>query len=547
MSAQLIDITLIDPNPYQPRTSEDPEAIERLARSIAQDGLLQPPVVRKVGGRYQLAFGHSRHKAFRWLSKNWEKAGLPERYLAYSQMPAEAAKLDDEAMYRHAITENLQRKDLNPIEEALSMRRAMEDFKYTSDQVGELFGKTGATVRGIVRLLDLPETAQAKVADGTISQGAARALLSARRVLTDEQMDGTLADIEKKAGKVLPEVVVSSRLAHADGVLQMSERWGRQGGQKPRAGSGLWLLDMKNFPNKLLPELSGEWTDAQREHLLNPPACAACPFYVRMAGEDFCGMRACHDRKRQAWKEQQLQSMSKQLGISAYLPGDGDFKVLDQFDPRENKLLGGSDGHLRLVPRAEVKHYYSQYESARKGLDTGIAYIAIVGEGLKKLKANKKADRQQAKALGGPDIGSMRTHKGDLLDWESTRYFSVLFEGLNFSAASALLNLVQTYRCPPPQGSKPAKDAGDDEQLLYLRRQLALATLSGMERGYSFNKPVSERAKGLYKIGEKLGVELPPAIREMAAEMDAEIESHFPKRKAPAAKAAVAAETAAPV
>ncbi len=154
-------IEQIDPNPYQTRFEDNQERINTIALSIAQDGLLQPPTVRSVDGRYQLAFGHTRTAG--WKLCNWVQVGntdgvAPELIAAveksdidFSKMPAFPAEIDDEKMFRHAVTENAQRADLSAIEEATAMKKAMEEFKYTSDQAGALFGKSGATVRGKVR------------------------------------------------------------------------------------------------------------------------------------------------------------------------------------------------------------------------------------------------------------------------------------------------------------------------------------------------------------------------------------------------------------
>ena len=115
----LIPLSKIQPNPYQPRIVDDPEHIEKLARSIAADKLLQVPMARNHGHNRscELAFGHSRRKAFEWLRDNWKAQGLTDRYTGYTVMPLEVVELTDEEMYRYAITENVQRKDLNPIEQ----------------------------------------------------------------------------------------------------------------------------------------------------------------------------------------------------------------------------------------------------------------------------------------------------------------------------------------------------------------------------------------------------------------------------------------------
>lgn len=117
-----VPLHLILDNPYQPRTTDNAEHIKSLALSIAADGLLQVPTARELNdGSYELAFGHSRRKAFEWLNLNWETEGLPNRYEGYWKMPINVEALSDEDMYRQAVSENVQRKDLDPIELSKSM------------------------------------------------------------------------------------------------------------------------------------------------------------------------------------------------------------------------------------------------------------------------------------------------------------------------------------------------------------------------------------------------------------------------------------------
>ena len=169
MEIQLVPLGSIDPNPYQTRSAEDPDHIQNLAASIAAEGLLQVPSGRRRDGRIQLAFGHSRLAAYRHLSD----AGTP----GFETMPVNIIDLDDEGMFRAAVVENHDRKDLSAIDQALAMKVYRDVFGKTSEQIGELFHLSDSAVRNKIRLLGLPDYVQEGVSAGRITEGAARALI----------------------------------------------------------------------------------------------------------------------------------------------------------------------------------------------------------------------------------------------------------------------------------------------------------------------------------------------------------------------------------
>jgi len=160
-----IDITNIEPNEYQPRRSFDEEEIAQLAESIKKDGILQPILVRREGNdRYRLIFGERR----------WRAATLA----GVTKIPAIIKDASEEESFRWALVENLQRKDLNPIEKARALSLYMEKFSLTQDKVGELLGMARPSVTNLLRLLALPEEVQKMVEDGELTFGHARALLA---------------------------------------------------------------------------------------------------------------------------------------------------------------------------------------------------------------------------------------------------------------------------------------------------------------------------------------------------------------------------------
>jgi ParB family chromosome partitioning protein len=154
----------IRPNPQQPREHFDEEALAALADSIREVGILQPVLVRAgEDGGYELIAGERRWRAAR-------RAGL-------QTIPAMVRVADDAAMLQHAIVENIQREELNPLEEAAAYQQLIEDFSLTHDDVATRVGKSRATITNTLRLLQLPPSIQRCLKDGTIRMGHARALL----------------------------------------------------------------------------------------------------------------------------------------------------------------------------------------------------------------------------------------------------------------------------------------------------------------------------------------------------------------------------------
>ena len=163
-----IPIKLIDPNPYQFRSYYDPVKLKSLVESIKKYGLKQIPTARKVGERYELAFGHQRFAAYKILQK---KAG-------YSTMPLVVEELSDTQMFELFVIENMQREDLSPIDKANILQKYMDAFSATSTQAARLFGIRPSTVRGLTRLLDLPEDTQKEMRSGNFTQDEARRILA---------------------------------------------------------------------------------------------------------------------------------------------------------------------------------------------------------------------------------------------------------------------------------------------------------------------------------------------------------------------------------
>ena len=156
-------IETITANPYQPRRIFDEEKLQELAASIKEFGIVQPLVVRKKGEAFELVAGERRLRAAKL-------AGL-------ANVPVVIKDYDDTKMMEIALIENIQRHDLNPIEEAQGLRRLMSEFKLTQEQVAEKVGRSRVAVTNILRLLNLPQEIQNEIINGTLTMGQAKQLL----------------------------------------------------------------------------------------------------------------------------------------------------------------------------------------------------------------------------------------------------------------------------------------------------------------------------------------------------------------------------------
>lgn len=177
-----VDINSIRPNPRQPRTVFEDESLQELSASIREIGILQPPVVRRIGeNQYELIMGERRLRAAKL-------AGL-------SSIPVIIRETSDNELLREALIENIHRSNLNALEEAAAYSQMLNDFGLTHDELAKRIGKSRPVITNTLRLLNLPPSVQKKLASGAISAGHARALLG----LTD------MAEIERIANKIVSE------------------------------------------------------------------------------------------------------------------------------------------------------------------------------------------------------------------------------------------------------------------------------------------------------------------------------------------------------
>jgi ParB family chromosome partitioning protein len=189
-----LDIERIEPNPHQPRSRFDKAPLKELASSIEQHGLLQPVVVRRHEEGYQLIMGERRLRAARLAGK--------------TSIPAIVRDASDADSLKLALLENLQREDLNPIDEARGYLELKDEFGFSTAEIARMIGKDRSTIANTLRLLALPETIIAMISSGELSAGHARAILSieddeeklrwAERVVNESV---TVREIEKEGGQ----------------------------------------------------------------------------------------------------------------------------------------------------------------------------------------------------------------------------------------------------------------------------------------------------------------------------------------------------------
>ncbi len=195
---QQIPLELIEPNPYQPRQHFDEEKLQELAQSIAELGLLEPVLVRRTGQTYQLIAGERRVRAARI-------AGL-------SEVPALVKDFGDLEVMQVALIENLQREDLNPIEEAEGYQRLIDEFGFTQSQAAQAVGRKRSSIANALRLLNLEESEKQMVQEGQLSVGHAKVLLGvankkkraelAKKVVSEDLSVRQLEELVKKPERV---------------------------------------------------------------------------------------------------------------------------------------------------------------------------------------------------------------------------------------------------------------------------------------------------------------------------------------------------------
>ena len=216
-----VPINQISPNPRQPRTVFDETALNELIASIKSIGILQPPVVRKVAeNKYELVMGERRYRAAK-------AAGLTSIPVIIRQTP-------DNELLRDALIENIHRSNLNPLEEGAAYAQLLSDFGCTHDELALKLGRSRPLISNTIRLLNLPDAVQRKVASGVLSAGHARALLG----LIDA------ADIEKLASRIVAEGLSVRSTEEIIATMKPTSKSAKKSSVKGVSGAGLAAAEL---------------------------------------------------------------------------------------------------------------------------------------------------------------------------------------------------------------------------------------------------------------------------------------------------------------
>ncbi len=558
MNEQLITLEAILPNPWQPRENEDGEHIKALALDIAARGLLQTPVGRLVddGQSVQLAFGHSRLAAYRWLNDVQNNSNLEGDW---SSMPVVLQELSDEQMFEMAMSENLQRRDLTPIEVAKAMARYRSEFGKTSAEIGQLFGLSDSAVRNKMRLVELPTPAQEALESGKITEHAARRLLTLKNSLPEKTISEIAVEL---AGREFdkPEQAdgfITDKIAHDSRSKRLYYSY--YGGQKPTAGEGMWPLDWQAPDERELPDartvaqvmrdpdlakelkaniiaglklldqgesiasIDPEVREAL-EHLSKLPACSACPFYLKVNGGGFCGRKACWEYKRRVWIRIELQRLSAELGISIYDPAvDGEV-----YEPLGNYGVGTraekiaemykqGSGYLRLMAIKELGGWWGrmpitnhQFVQVISISDDSCAYVLQA----KSEKERREAYMQQEK-LERDRANDIRERSRKFMTDVAAKEFGEVMFPLKPSTLAVLFRVwVQ---------EKLSTDLDSNEKTRILRTGLGYEVIVRLVRyDLVLQGPVAV-AEYLQGIATEIGLALPENWLDMAREIESDV------------------------
>ncbi|MBO9399436.1 ParB/RepB/Spo0J family partition protein [Shimia sp. R9_3] len=206
----VVPIERIEPNPDQPRRDFTPEQLDDLANSIREKGVIQPLIVRKKSGdRYEIVAGERR----------WRASQMAKLH----ELPVIVREYDDTEVLEIAIIENIQRADLNPVEEAMGYRQLMQKFGHTQEKVSEALGKSRSHIANLMRLLNLPDDVQMMLREGDLSAGHARALVTsenaselAKKVVKDGLSVRQTEKLAKKTGSLVEQIKKSRPKTHKD-------------------------------------------------------------------------------------------------------------------------------------------------------------------------------------------------------------------------------------------------------------------------------------------------------------------------------------------
>jgi ParB family chromosome partitioning protein len=574
---QFVSLSQIVFNRYQQPGAQDDAKIAEIADSLLQyrdngtKGLLQVPTARVVtdqsieNGMFELAFGHHRYLAFQKLAQDDP---------FFREMPLIVRELSNIEMFELMAIENFKRRDISPIEEARTFHDYCTIFNKSWSETAKKYGKTDEYVRNAVRLLNLPESVQEMVKQGTLNKTDARDLLVLQKVGGEalvqaavEELTGKYDDEEDADPRTAREVISTTiRMSAHTKWLDHSEDWFSANKKFPRKhlkpltakeiepfvryadgyGEGVPILLIDEIvkliaggmdvTDEAFPQLEPEGL-ARIRVLANPTPCEKCPFHAVLDGSHFCGIPLCKDRKVDAWEKKKLDDLAEAVGVPFYQKSDGVFVKLNHYEDADKKLWNAKGADLRLMP---AKYMWNNFE----GLDNSVCAV-VVGQTAEKRAKKEVAENdqivdgrkqeQQARA-----IMNMKHAHETLFVWEvASRAFASLFDGLtNEGVLFAIVNrgLFENYLPLPDEldnddviiaAKKIAKKA---DRLKEYRRFMA-ANLIDVEKPYDPDrydgnkKTILRCAKSLEELAGRFELKLPKDFMTQAEAYQKELDA----------------------
>ncbi len=550
-------------NHYQVDGTINRETVEEIKSSLIQNkdngskGLLQITRGRELAdGRYEQAFGRHRLIAFQELA---------EQNDFWNEMPLLVSELSDLEMFELMGIENFSRRDISPVEEASIFNVYMTDFGKTSVEAAVKFGKSEEYVRQAVRLLNLPEAAQAMLEDGRLNKSGARDLLVLEKIGGAGLVKDALETIVARPDENVSELVET--------VLRQSDD------TKYLDKSADWFSANKNFPRKHLPALDsktiGDVLEPAEGHakenvgylkdivrlvssgmeitdeafpqvtpeslerlrvLANPTPCEKCPLHAVLNGDHYCGLPLCMDRKVTAWKAKVQEDKINEIGVPLYQKSDGPYVKLDRYESADKKLWAAKGADLRIIPS---RYEYNNFE----GLDYDTAAVLVGPAAEKRLKkieaAEKKQETESTKRKNEYKFNEIRREFSYRFNWEvASRAFENALDGVSNPSILVYIaeRLVESADFPDGTNEddlladvKKMKKTAD--QAKELRRIAMHGVLDwSMARNQMHidtddKKMIIKHAKNIAKIAEDFGVKLPADFSKQAETYQAELDA----------------------
>lgn len=555
-------------NRFQQEGVKDEAKVLEIVASLKQNenngtkGLLQVPTARKnADGNVELAFGHHRFYAFDYL-KNIQGD------LFFGEMPLIIRDLTDIEMFELMAIENFHRRDIGPIEEANTLNSYMVTFNKTSVEAAQKFEKTEEYIRGSIRLLNLPESAQKMVSEGKLNKSAARDLLVVEKLGGSDLVQEALDEIASSPDGESPSTVIVDvlRMSNKAQFLDKDAAWFSSKKFPVKHLRGLSHTDLSQLvkfeegysvgePINLIKEIfilinSGMEVvneafpmiapdGLERVHVLaNPPQCEKCPFHAVMDGMHFCGLPLCKTRKIEAWKNKQVEDEIKKTGIPLYQKSDGRFAELFWRNDTDQKLFKNRGADLRLLP---AQYQWNNFDGISQEFK-----VVLVGDAaekrLKKEEAEGKHEvEKQSNVQKEMRVRELKQEFLARFEWEVvSRAFESILDGVT-SLSFLIFNRIEMIEWHAndtqfPEGVNEEKliaDAQNAKAADGLKTMRRINMFHAVERAhtndYEFNKvlnakkPVVMYAGDFELIAKEWGVKLPKDFSKQAEQYQAEL------------------------